>query len=279
MPIEYLPNIQVGGKIDLEPDRGPRLRPEKLLAFLKEKLSIRAAAYNKAYGQEWLDENACLRIPENHPDKESDQKLIDIQEQTYARESGKSVEKWREDKEKNPATLTEAALTLMLQRVLPDNFMVVRSSAYDDYNNGVDQLIIDRESGAVVCGIDEVIDRQGNTGPSKKEAKMQENRFSRYSNVKYGAQVKYGAKIEQGNLILGSLRDLPSFYLSINKEELALLGETLLKNEEVSDYERDLLKRLCHSLSMQLKDYFDFTLDKKLKIKLQDFLQSLETWL
>lgn len=272
MPIEYLPNIQAGGKIKLEPEKKSRFNPEKLSAFFNEQLALKASYYNQIYDQDWLDERGCLRMPENHPDKESDQELINIQEQAWAAESGKSVEKWREDKEKNPATLTEAALTLMLQRVLPDNFMVVRSSAYDDYNNGVDQLIIDRESGAVVCGIDEVIDRQGNTGPSKKEEKI------RQKMVRGGAKVKYGARVEVGNLVLGGLKNVPAFYLSLSSQELAILGDNLQK-KEVSVYERDLLNRLHSSLSAQLSGYASLNLSQDLQVKLQDFLQSLEKWL
>lgn len=272
MSIEYLSNIKVGDKIKLEQEKKNHFNPEKLLAFLNEKLSIKAGYYNKIYGQDWLDEKACLRIPETHPDKKSDQLLIDIQEQTWARESGKDVEQWRQDKEKNPALLTEASLTLMLQRVLPDNFIVVRSSAYDDYNNGVDQLIIDRDSGVVICGIDEVIDRQGNTRPSKKEEKIKQKM------LRGGAKVKYGAKVEQGRLVLGSLQNIPAFYLSLSPKELATLGEGL-QEDEVSVYERDLLKRLHSSLSAQLISYSHLNLNKDLKLKLEDFLHSLENWL
>jgi len=272
MPIEYLPNINVGSKIKLEQEKKNQLNLEKLLSFLNEQLAIKADYYNKIYGQDWLDEKARLRIPETQPDKESDQLLIDIQEQTWAQESGKSVEQWRQDKEKSPASLTEAALTLMLQRVLPDNFIVVRSSVYDDYNNGVDQLIIDRESGAVICGIDEVIDRQDNVGPSKKEEKI------RQKMMRGGAKVKYGARVEGKNLVLDSLKNIPAFYLSLSPKELEILAENLQENE-VSDYERDLLQRLHSSLSEQLASYSHLDLNQDLKIKLEDFFKSLEKWL
>jgi len=160
----------------------------------------------------------------------------------------------------------------MLQRVLPDNFIVVRSSVYDDYNNGVDQLIIDRESGVVICGIDEVIDRQDNVGPSKKEEKI------RQKMMRGGAKVKYGARVEGKNLVLDSLKNIPAFYLSLSPKELEILAKNLQENE-VSVYERDLLKRLHSSLSEQLASYSHLDLNQDLKIKLEDFFKSLEKWL
>jgi hypothetical protein len=174
MKINYLPNIEAGSKIDLSNNKPEKrkLNPEALLIKLKSLLAQKVDKYNQMFGHEWLDQQGAIKIF-NHSDREKDEELVLIQEEQWAKESGKSREKWLEDREKNPANLTEVAFTLILQKLLPDRFVIVRSSAYDNYNYGNDQLILDTESGEVVCGIDEVIDRDHYRGPSKKEEKIE----------------------------------------------------------------------------------------------------------
>jgi len=50
MPIEYLPNINVGSKIKLEQEKKNQFNLEKLSSFLNEQLAIKADYYNKIYG-------------------------------------------------------------------------------------------------------------------------------------------------------------------------------------------------------------------------------------
>lgn len=272
MGIEYLSGIQPGMKIDLSSSRRPErshLRPESFLPLMKEKLAAKAEKYNQLYSQNWLNFDGSVNLP-NHPDWANDEIIADEQEKQWASESGKSREQWVIDKEKNPASLTEMALTLSLQRLLPERFMVVRSARYDDYN-GVDQLIIDRKNGSVVCGIDEVIDLAGNTGPSKKEEKI------RRKMLNGGARVKYGVKVQNNSLQLGNLKNIPAFYLSLSPTELTTLCQSLAQ-DEATPTERELFSRLRASLSQQIKSYESLPLGRNLKANVALFAQSLETW-
>jgi len=272
MGIDYLSGIQPGMKIDLNRFERPKQappRPESFLMLMKEKLAVKAEEYNRLYSQNWLNSEGAINLPE-HPDWEKDEIIADEQEKQWATESGKSREQWLLDKEKNPASLTEMALTLSLQRLLPERFMVARSARYDDYN-GVDQLIIDRANGSVVCGIDEVIDRAGNTGPSKKEEKI------RRKMLNGGAQVKYGVKVEGESLQLGNLKNVPAFYLSLSPSELAILCQDL-SQDEATPTERELFSRLRASLLQQIKSYESLPLGRNLKVNVALFAQSLEAW-
>jgi hypothetical protein len=272
MGIDYLSGIQPGMKIDLNRFERPKQappRPESFLMLMKEKLAVKAEEYNRIHSHNWLNSDGSINLPE-HPDWEKDELIADEQEKQWAAESGKSREQWLIDKEKNPASLTEMALTLSLQRLLPERFMVVRSARYDDYN-GVDQLIIDRANGSVVCGIDEVIDREGNTGPSKKEEKIRKKMLNG------GAKVKYGVRVEGGSLQLGNLKNVPAFYLSLSPSELAILCQDL-SQDEATPTERELFSRLRSSLSQQIKSYESLPLDRNLKANVALFAQSLEAW-
>jgi hypothetical protein len=272
MKINYLPNIEAGSKIDLSKQNPEKrkLNTEALLIKLKSLLAHQADQYNKKVGDNWLDEQGAIRMF-NYHDKERDEELVVAQEEQWAQESGKSREKWLEDKEKNPANLTEMALTLMLQKLLPDRFMIVRSSVYDDYNHGVDQLILDRESGEVICGIDEVIERSYYNGPSKKEEKIEKQM------LKGGFQVKYGAKFVNGALSLQSLRNIPAFYLALKKEDLDDLVESLA-SDQVSEKEIELLNKLKQSLTSQAEKYAKLDLHPVLRRSIEKFSQFLDNF-
>lgn len=272
MGIEYLPGIMAGDKIELnEKDYNrPKRRLELFLPLMKDKLAQQAEKYNQDYNCSWLNKEAAISMTD-HPDWEKDESVSEEQEKQWAKETGKDHSQWRNDKEKNPSNLTEIALTLSLQRLLPSNLMVVRSARYDDYNNGVDQLIINRDNGSVVCGIDEVIDRQGNLGPSKKEEKITRKM------LQGGARVKYGACVKDGALHLESLKNIPAFYLSLDKKELASLCESL-EEEDTTVSERALLTRLIDSLNEQIKVYKSLSLSQGLQSNLNIFQESLDNW-
>ena len=274
MGIEYLPGIQPGMKIDISASRRPErshLRPESFLPLMKEKLAAKAEKYNQLYSQNWLNPDGGINLPE-HPDWEKDEILCEDRERLFAKDNnGKTREQWLLSKEKNSASLTEIALTLSLQRLLPERFMVVRSARYDDYNNGVDQLIIDRENGSVVCGIDELIDIEGNTAPHKKEEKV------RKKMLRGGANVKYGVRVEGESLCFEELRSIPAFYLALMPSELATLCQDL-SQDEATPTERELFSRLRASLLQQIKSYESLPLGRNLKANVALFAQSLEAW-
>lgn len=272
MKINYLPNVEPGSKIDLPEQRAEkrRLDHEALLLKLRSLLARQADIYNQMAGYDWLDEEAVIKFFD-HPDREKDEELVLIQEEQWAKESGKSREKWLEDRKKNPANLTEIAFTLMLQRLLPDRFIVVRSSVYDDYNHGHDQLILDKETGEVVCGIDEVIDRNYYDGPSKKKNKI-EGQMS-----KGGFLVKYGAKFIDGNLNLQSLRNVPAFYLSLKKDDLIDLVD-FLDSDQISEKEEQLINKLRESLLAQIETYATLNLATPLRKNIEKFGRFLESF-
>jgi len=271
MKIDYLPNIEPGSKIDLPGHRQEKrkLNSERSLLKLKPLLAQRAQKYNEMVGNEWLDQRGAIKIFD-HPDKEKDEEWILSKEEQWANENRKSREQWLEDKEKNPANLTEIVLTLMLQKLLPDRFIIVRSSSYDDYR-GVDKLILDIESGEVICGIDEVLDYDYKDGPSKKEEKIKKQM------LKGGFRVKYGAKFIDGALSLQSLRNIPAFYLSLKKEDLMDLIQSL-ESDQVSNKEEEVLDNLKTSLIDQKDRYANLNLSPHLRKNIKKFSQFLENF-
>lgn len=244
--IKYNPEAIVGGKIDLSrfakrpaAERGKR--PEDYQELLKNELNLQAQEIN-AYFPGFLAADGRIAIA--GPDESADEELVMSQEEAFRGREG--LAEWRRRSERTPSSAAEMALTVMLHRRLKDDFVVARASKYDDYNNGVDQVIIDKASGEILCGFDEVLGHEGDDGGDKKEAKMK--RLAE----KGGAVVKYGAKLSDGGLVRAGVKNVPAFYLSLSKEELSGLlsgleqgGET---GEEIADR---IFSKLILSLESQ----------------------------
>jgi len=245
MPIDYLPGIEPGQKIDLsrfqKPERSERL--EDSLPFLKEKLSTMSEEVNREYG-DFLDKDGKIKLA--GPESQSDSKLVEQQELGFS-QGCRDVAEWKKKSEADPAGLTEMALTLALDRWLKGEFIVARSSSYDDYNHGVDHLLIDKKTGQPICGFDEVISAASDGSAPKKEAKLGAMM------ARGGARMKYGAKLEDGALKRQPLRDLPAFYLSLTKSELSQLISSLKQpaGDSLSPAEAKISERLLESLRVQ----------------------------
>lgn len=244
MNIEYLSGIQPGAKIDMDKFKKPD-RPEIFVDYLKSRLASRSEKINETYGQNFLDSEG--RIIAEGQDAEKDNNLVSKLENDWAREKGISLETWRAGKEKASGTVAELALTLMLDKILAGRFIVARASEYDDYCNGIDNVIIDKESGAVICGFDEVVDdMQGYYSEVKKKEKMKKISASG------GSEIKYGATFINGELKPASFESVPTFYLSLSTSELSRLAAELKKESpEISDLENKIYGRLLNSLKEQ----------------------------
>ena len=264
--INYLDDIQVGGKIDLSKFEKPKKEPnpETYLPFLKEALARQSLEVNQSFVN-FLDSEGKIRL--EGPNAESDQSLISAQEDVFSKRENKDLKTWRHDTERNAANITEMSLTVMLNKFLKEHFIVARASSYDDYNNGVDQVLVDKFSGEVICGFDEVISNIGNDGFSKKMNKFKNRERS------IGTNIKYGAKMQDGKLIRSEVKNVPAFCMSLSKQELGELLESLKNNpEKTTGVEEKIFAKLLDSLETQI---FELDLNETLLIKTKVALEKL----
>ena len=271
--LEYLPGMKAGSKIDLaslpsarfEKDKKPK--PETYLPELRAQLSDLAERLNSEHGYFF---NAEAQLEMSGPDLEVDRGLVAEKEAEWAGEVGKSVEDFLAARAKNPASITEMATTLLFDKILGGEFVVVRASTFDDYENGADQLIIDKKTGAVICGLDDVLIHTGE-GSEKKEGKIA-------AKMKHGgASIKYGATIEAGSLKRRSLKHIPLFYFSLSKNDLDSLLSSLAANKPEPDgVETMVYAQLVNSLVAQASKFqADASLSAPLKENLEHFSPSL----
>lgn len=254
------------GKIEL-PEK--KIRPEEYRELLENKLAQEAWEINGQYGYELLNNHGSILMAE-HPDLKKDEEFVEALETNWAREQHKTPAEWRLSREKNPATITEMAVTLALQRLLKERFVVARASAFDDYKYGVDNVLIDKETGAVVCGFDEVLGFTGDDGGNKKDKKIKD------SLARGGSSLKYGATILDGKIKRQELNNIPTFYLSLSKEELGELLKDLKNNNEPTANEKSLVKKILSSLDKQYNEAGEVAVGSALKDNLNNFAASLE---
>lgn len=171
------------------------------------------------------------------------------------REEGKGKEgrNWKQEKEKNFGELWEKAKTVVLNKIIGKEFIVVRASKHDDYENGVDNIIVDKETGNVVCAFDEVSTERGTEKEAKKFEKIEEK------NGKGGATIKYGITVnEEKKIIKKEIENIPVFCLRLSGGDLIkLLHEMNHESEEPSEIELGVFDDLIDSLEEQVRELKD----------------------
>ena len=181
------------------------------------------------------------------------------------------LEQWRKDKAFQKNGQMEMAATLLLSEKLGKDFLVVRTAPFDDYINGIDNLILDRVSGDIVGVFDEVhgggTECQGQEQIKKKKEKV------RKIAMKGGAQIRYGLKLEDGKLSRASLKGVPVFYLGLLSKELEELEDGLGKKDSAKTDK--IFKQLIDSLRQQQRELLEIKSSSLFKSRLESFAKSL----
>jgi hypothetical protein len=258
--------FKILGHIDL-PER--KIKPEQYRDLLENKMSGISHEVNEQFGCEFLDDKGSIKIAGTET-AEADQKFVNDLEADWASRQYKTVDEWRQSKDKNPATITEMAVTASLHRLLGERFIVARASSYDDYANHVDNVLIDKQTGAIVCGFDEVLGYEGDDGGEIKTKKTQDIL------AKGGSSLKYGATIEDGKIKRQEINNIPTFYLSLSKEELAALLKDIKASGEATGNEKNLVVKMVASLEQQYEEAQKIASGAKLVENLNKFSESLQ---
>ena len=149
--------------------------------------------------------------------------------------------------------------TAIFYKYLRKEFIIARSTDYDDIKRHVDNIILDKKTGNIVCALDETTDLENVREKKEEVSKM---------NEEHGASLKYGLKYEEeifkspgkrevkNTPKVREIPDIPLFYLSIPYEfvEGGMSSfETHL--EKVSDMEYKLYKSFVDLMRDQIKHF------------------------
>jgi hypothetical protein len=157
------------------------------------------------------------------------------------------VSHWKKTKEKSKSGMLEQAMLVLLHKFLKEDFLVVRTAAYDDYKAGVDNLIIDKETGDVICAFDEVHDNKSGADTKKKFDKIKK------ISERGGANVHYGLTVEASRIKQTDISNVPVFALSLESAEFAMLLPVLMRNglDKKDSQEKEVMSKLIISLGEQ----------------------------
>ena len=144
---------------------------------------------------------------------------------------------------------------------LPEN-------SFDDYKNGIDNVIIDKETGGVVCTFDEVNDLAGGSRHDKKMEKIKKKALQGGYSIKYGYTFITDETTSKRRLIQKETNNVPTFYLALSNDELKKLISSMHDTSTISETEREVYEKLIKSLEEQV----EFLLKQKLPQKIRENL-------
>jgi hypothetical protein len=162
----------------------------------------------------------------------------------------------------------EVLKTIVFHKFLNEKFIVIRTALYDDVQNHVDNLIVEKETGNIICAFDEV---SAISGPEfiKKQERFLRNNIN-------GAKVKYGILSTKDGLIKDRIKNIPIFYLALPPEHINEGIRNIASLEEISDYEEKIWSYFVTTLQSQIARLKLENLNEILRRRLLEFEKTLK---
>ncbi|MCS7183895.1 MAG: hypothetical protein NZ866_00925 [Patescibacteria group bacterium] len=147
----------------------------------------------------------------------------------------------------------EILKTAIFNELCSGSLICVRTSEYDDFFNGVDNIIIDKESGEIIAALDEVATIESTERYFEKHRKIVKE------NTGSGAYIKYGINLDKENIrvikVL-NLRGLPLILISLPENIIWRVVENynqISVRRGVLKYFIDQIKSLLSSLEAEIR--------------------------
>lgn len=116
---------------------------------------------------------------------------------------------WDKSQAERKSELMEMSVMIILHKALRDDYVVCRANKYDDYH-GVDNVIVHKATGTVLCAFDDVKDVAGGIYEWQKEEYID----------KFGPQtITYGFTFVDNNLVAKETANVPKMYLSFDDKQ------------------------------------------------------------
>jgi len=169
----------------------------------------------------------------------------------------------------------EMLKTAVFHKYLGQEFIVVRSALRDDVDNGVDNVILERKTGNVVCAFDEVADISSPLYQEKAAKILEKNVDHSGASLKYGL----GLDLKTKKFVPTALENIPIFYLALPEEYI----NELIKNFNPSVKSQEEIKLFSYfvsSLQTQIKalDLKISILPPKMRQRLEIFQETIEKY-
>jgi len=170
----------------------------------------------------------------------------------------KKRKKFDKDKLKDSnGQLFEEVIACIFYRILKKNYLVVRSSDYDDFRNGVDLLIIDLETNEVICAVDDITTYNEDLNAiERKEKKVLDQNINGGAEMKYGLAFKKNEQSDNIELIRGGRKEIPIFSMHLSGKELdeLLNGMEYDINNNPSEIELETFDELIRLMRIESRE-------------------------
>lgn len=153
--------------------------------------------------------------------------------------------------------VTEELIIAILYKKLGGKYLVVRTAESDDRRNGVDHLIIDAETGSVVCGMDDLSSLGTTRGDKRLDGKVREA-VAKNCGIKImpgggivqtepGASVDYGINIRRQDegveidprITCGPIDHIPMFLFVLEAGDLKKCLKSFVSDPDESSEDED----------------------------------------
>ena len=174
--------------------------------------------------------------------------------------------KWEQEQENRISEIMEMVTMIILHKVLKDEFIICRAAKYDDYH-GVDNIIVHKATGAVLCAFDDVREAGANTEKTKLD-------YVKEAASKGGQKITYGFTTENGEIVKKTIFGVPKLCLGFSNELLAKAIRVVNTKDlnSVSEGEREVYSSIISSLTGQIP------MLKELGSQHKTFMHNLETF-
>lgn len=153
-----------------------------------------------------------------------------------------------------------------------EGFVIARSSTYDDWSSGADTILLDRETGALVCAFDEVGDTTGEAYEKKQRLIRKRNLEGGGVHLKYGLSM--AAKGDKRNVTPAAVNNVPIFYIALRSAFIDKgMSEFQSDPKAQSPFEQQLFSYFVATISQQIEGLklYGNRLNPNLKKGLGDF--------
>ncbi len=124
-----------------------------------------------------------------------------------------------ESEKMRDGVISEDLLLIVMNKISGDRYITVKASDYDDFNNGVDMLLIDTETHNIICTFDATVsdvNTRMNHKMSRAKKKLDHGK---------GLHTKYSISFTKNNdgiseIKLGQNDNIPPLFLDLNKNDL-----------------------------------------------------------
>lgn len=249
---EIIPDIEsaMSYNIDLVAERMTSFEgaPENLI---DARGSINVDAFTSMYSEGEISHDKKM----THEEKKGNHRTYDpgVQEKYGTTDQDKLVALIENDtKEKmRDGNVSEDLLFLMMNKVAGDRYITLKTSEYDDFRNGVDMVLVDTETDAVICTFDATV----SDVKSRMQHKMDRAK-NRIDNGK-GLYMKYGVSFDENqHMKLGAIQNIPPLFLDLPKQDLKRILHVMdfKIDSELSDAEIEVVSGLLDKLDVQIDE-------------------------